>query len=65
MQQAIEPQTVHIQWIRSQLTGQLAELLLNFFGNAHIKDPFHQGLNREQMGVDVLQISDGLLETIT
>ena len=65
MQQAIEPQTVHIQRIWSQLTGQLAELLLNFLGNAHIKDPLHQGLNREQMSVDVLQISDGLLETIT
>ena len=64
MQQTIEPQTVHIQRIGSQLTGQFSELLLDFFRYAHIEHPFHQGLDREQMGIDVLQISNGLLEGI-
>ena len=65
MQQAIEPQTVHIQRVRSQLTGQFAELMLDFFRDAHIKNPFHQRLDREQMGIDVLQIGNGLLDGIT
>ena len=65
MQQAVEPQTVHIQWIRSQLPGQFAELLLDFLRDTHIKDPFHQGFDREQMGIDVLKIGNGLLDGIT
>ena len=64
MQKAVEPQTVHIQRVRSQLTGQFAELLLDFLGDAHIKHALHQGLDREEMGVDVLQIGNGLLECI-
>ena len=65
MKQTIEPQTVHIQRIRSQLTCQFAELLLDFLRDAHVKHPFHQRLNREQMSVDVLQIGYGLLDGIT
>ena len=65
MQQTVEPQPIHIQWVGSQLTGQFAEFLLDFFRDAHVKHPFHQRLNREQMSVDVLQICNGLLEGIT
>ena len=65
MQEAIEPQSIHIQRIRSQLTGQFAELLLDLLRHAHIKYPLHQGLDREQMGVDVLKIGNGLLEGIS
>ena len=65
MQQAVEPHTVHIQGVWSQLTSQFAELLLDFLWDAHIKNPFHQCLDREQMGVDVLQIGNGLLDGIT
>ena len=41
MKQAIKSQTVDIQWIRSQFTGQFAELLLNFLRYTHIKYTFH------------------------
>ena len=62
MQQAVQPQAVHIQRVWSQLTGQFAELLFDLLRDANIKHTFHQGLDREQMGVDVLQISNGLLK---
>lgn len=64
MQQAVQPETINIQWIWSEFTGKLSEFLLDFFGNPHIKDAFHQRLNREEMGIDVLQISHGLLQRI-
>ena len=64
MKQAVQPQPIHIQGVRSQFTRQFPEFLLDLFGNAHIEDPLHQSLNREQMGIDVLQISHRLLKRI-
>ena len=64
MQQTVEAEAIGVQRIGRQLTGDLAELLLNGLGNAHIKDALHQGFNREQVGVDVLEVADGLLESI-
>ena len=64
MQQTVEAEAIGVQRIGSQLTGDLAELLLNGLRNAHIKDALHQGLDREQVGVDVLEVADGLLESI-
>ena len=64
MQQTVETQPVCIQWIRSELTGEFTEFLLDFLGNANIKNALHQCLNREEMGVDVFHISHGLLKRI-
>ncbi len=64
MQQTVEAEAIGVQRIGRQLTGDLAELLLNGLGNAHIKDALHQGLDREQVGVDVLEVADGLLECV-
>ena len=63
MQQAVQPQTINIEGIRSQLAGKLAEFLFDLFWNTHIKDPLHQCFDREQMGVDVFE-RHGLLKTI-
>lgn len=64
MQQTVEAEAIGVQRIGSQLTGDLAELLLNGLRNANIKDALHQGFNREQVGVDVLEVADGLLECL-
>ena len=64
MQQAVQPQTVHVEWVRSQFTGELLEFLLDFLRNTNVKHAFHQGFNREQMGIDVLKVSHGLLKSI-
>ena len=64
MQQSVQPQTINIEGIRSQLAGKLAEFLFDLFGNTHIKNTFHQGFDRKQMGVDVFEIRHGLLERI-
>jgi len=38
--------------------------LLHGIGHAYIKDALHQDLDGEQMGVDVLQIGNGLLHGV-
>ncbi len=65
MQQTIQPETINIQWIGSQFTSKLAEFLLDFFRNSHIKNTLHQRLDRKEMGIDVLEISHGLLQRIS
>ena len=64
MQQTVEAEAIGVQRVGGQLTGDLAELLLNGLRNAHIKNALHQGLDREQVGVDVLEVADGLLECV-
>ena len=61
MQQAVQTQAIGIQRIRGQLTGNLTELVFHGLRNAHIKDALHQRFDREEMGVDVLEVADGLL----
>ena len=61
MQQAVKAQTIGIQRIGGQLTRNLPELVFHGLGNAHIKDALHQRFDREEMGVDVLKVADGLL----
>ena len=65
MQQTVQSETIHIQRVRGKLTSQLSEFLFDLLWYAHIKHALHQGLNGEQMSIDVLQISDGLLNGVT
>jgi len=64
VQPAVEAQAIGIQRIRGQLTGNLPELVFHGLGNAHIKDVLHQRFDREEMGVDVLEVADGLLQSL-
>jgi len=64
VQQAVQTQAIGIERIGSELAGNLTELVFHRLGNAHIKDPLHEGLDGEQVGVDVLEIVNGLLERI-
>ena len=65
MQEPIQAQTIGIEGIGSQFAGHFPEGLLHLFGHPHIKDALHQGLNREQVGVDIFQIAHGLLNRVT
>ena len=64
MQQPVQPQAVHIQRIGSQFACQFPEFLFNLLGHPHIKDSFHQGFDREQVGIDVFKIRHRLLQSI-
>jgi hypothetical protein len=61
VEQPVQTQPIGIEGIGGELAGQLTEFLLNGLRNPYIKDALHQGLDREQMGIDVFQISDRLL----
>ena len=64
MQQSVQTQPIDIEGIRRQFAGKFTEFLLDLLGDPHIEDAFHQGLDGEQMCIDVLQISHGLMQRI-
>ena len=64
MQEAIEPESIHIEWIRSELTCKLFKFLLHRFRHPHIKDALHQDLDGEQVGIDGFQVTEGLSQLI-
>ena len=64
MQQTVQAQTISVERIGSQLTRKLAKFLLDVFRYTHIEDALHQRFDREQMGVDVFQISHRLLKSV-
>ncbi len=61
MQEAVEAQSISVEGIWCKLSSKFTELLFNLLRHPHIKDSLHQRLNREEMGIDVFKISDGLL----
>ncbi len=64
MQEAVEAQSISVEGIWCKLSSKFTELLFNLLRHPHIKDSLHQRLNREEMGIDVFKISDGLLNRL-
>ena len=65
MQQAIKPEPIDIERIRSKLTCELMKFLLHSFWYTHIKYAFHQYLDGKQVGVDALQIAECLSQAVS
>jgi hypothetical protein len=65
VEQAVEPQAIGIKWIWGKLASQFTKGLFHLVWHSHIKDALHQHLNREEVGIDVLQIQHRLLDRIT
>jgi hypothetical protein len=65
MQQTVEPQTVHIQRIRSQLTGQFTELLLDFFGTRTSNTRSINASIENRWALMFSRSGNGLLDAIT
>ena len=64
MQKTVQAQSVGIERVRRELTGELAEFLLDVLRHTHIKNALHQRFDGKQVRVDVFQISHCLLKGI-
>ena len=64
MQESVQSKSVDVERIRSELTGDFAELLFNLLGHPHVKHAFHECLNRKQVRVDVFKIGNRLANAI-
>ena len=65
MQQAIQTQTISIEGVWGELTGQLPEFLFNIVRHTHIKDSLHQRFDGKQMSIDIFKISHRLMDCIS
>ena len=65
MQQAIKPEPIDIERIRSKLTCELMKFLLHSLWYTNIKNAFHQYLDGKQVGVDALQIAECLSQAVS